>query len=156
MFLIISILYLILPFCFAAVHNKINKQNLPFIRLAFTYFLLFNVFLKALPVAIAAVFHGQEMAIENGWCFSPMYAQYGIAIGSMGLMGLVALFIRGTFRLAVGTTFGLFLLLSALTHIVQVAHGFEFVTPDIVTLITSNLMTAILLFYFSFNVQARG
>lgn len=156
LFIIINILYIVLPFGFAAIHNKINKQHIPFVRLTFAYFLLFDVFLKAMPVAIAAIFQGNAMAIENGWAFSPMYAQYGVAIGAMGLMGLVALFIRGIFRVAVGFTFALFLLFSAIAHIIQVVHGFEFVTPDIATLIASNLITAILLFYFSFNIQARG
>jgi uncharacterized membrane protein YjjP (DUF1212 family) len=156
-FIILNILYLVLPFLVAWIHCKTNKPcKTSYFNLSFAYFVFINIFLKGVPIGFAAITLGQEMALENGWAFSPMYAQYGVAIGTMGIMGLFATFISGGFRVAVSMTFALFLIFAAVSHITQAAMGVQFVSHNVVVLIISDLATAILLFYFLLNKQARG
>lgn len=153
-FIIMNILYILLPFGFAAVHNKVNRHNVPFLRLCFVYFLLIDVFLKGIPIGATAIIQGEAMAAENNWGFSPIYAEYGIAVATMGLMGLIAVFIHGSFRVAVALSFALFLLFSAISHIIQAAHGVSFVSHNIVVLIIFDFITAIILLYFCTNEKA--
>lgn len=155
-FFIMNVLYLLLPFSFAAVHNKVNKHTTPFLRLSFIYFLLIDVCLKGIPIGAAAIVKGQAMALENNWSFSPIYAEYGIAVATMGLMGLFAVFIRGSFRMAVGLTFALFLLFSAISHIIQLTQGVSFVSHNVALLITFDFITAIILLYFCANKKTWG
>lgn len=156
-FIILNIAYVLLPFVFAWAHCKANKHNrTSYFKLSFTYFVFINIFLKGVPIGFAAITLGREMAVENGWAFSPMYAQYGIAIGTMGLMGLFATFIEGGFRIAVSLTFALFMIFAAVSHIAQSAMGINFTSHNVMVLIISDLTTAILLLYFLLNKQARG
>jgi len=156
LFIIVNIAYVVLPFCFAMLHYKLSTQKFNLTRLSFVYFLFFNVFLKAVPIGISAVSLGHSMASENGWVFSPMFAQYGITIGTMGLMGVFAVFIKGGFRLATALMFALFSIFAGTLHIVQMAQGVPLTSHNPIVLIIFDFITAITLLYFIFNKNIRG
>lgn len=156
LFIIVNLSYLILPFGFARLHFQLSRGKFELAKLNFMYFLFFNVFLKGVPIALSALVRGHFMAETNGWAFSPIYAQYGISIGAIGLLGLFAIFIRGTFRLAAALAYALFSLFAAITHIVQVAQGVPLRSHNSTTLIFFDLLTALMLFFFIINPKARG
>ncbi len=156
LFLMINIAYIVLPFCLATLHSQMRKKNYNVVQLHFVYFLFFNVFLKAVPIGISAIAWGNNMALENGWQFNPIFAQYGICIATMGLMGFFSVFIRGGFRVATGLMFALFSLFAATLHIIQLVQGTQLVSHNPIILITFDFITAIILFYFIFNQKARG
>ncbi|MBX9705072.1 MAG: hypothetical protein K5Q00_02365 [Gammaproteobacteria bacterium] len=156
LFLTINIISILLPFALAVLHRKVNPRHVHLKRLMFGYFLFFNVFLKGVPIGIAAVFDGHKMATDNHWAYNPMISQYGIALISLGLLGLGGSFLRGGFRMAAAVGFASFSFLAAVLHITQLFEGLAPAVENVYVLIIFDLLTALILLYFCIDHKERN
>lgn len=149
--IIIHLVYLILPLLLAYLHFRVKKQHdgANCWELTHQYFMFFNVVLKGFPIAIGMIFFGKESAEFNGWAYSPLFIEYGIAVFSLACLGIFALFIKGSFRSAASLGFAIFLLLAAISHLLQLGQGDGGHLPNINALITFDFISAALLIFLS-------
>ena len=112
----------ILPFLLAYIHVG-AKKGMHITVKYYRYFAFFNVVLSAIFVASRMFLVGPKAAAISGWAYSPIFHLYGIALLSIALMALVTLFRNERMMLAPAICWTFFLVLSSVSHLLQVqAH----------------------------------
>lgn len=99
-------------------------------------------------VAGRMFFGGVQAAQIAGWAFSPIFHLYAIAVFSMVVLGAVSLFSRSSLLLAPAIIWSVFLLLSAITEIVEIQKHLLADVNIIILHIAYNSITVILMLFF--------
>lgn len=70
---------------------------------------------------LSQVFAGQQTARLNQWPNSPFVIELGFMSCAFGLLGILSIWVRGTWRQATAVGYGVFLLLAATYHVYDAA-----------------------------------
>ncbi|MEG6508475.1 DUF6790 family protein [Methyloligella sp. 2.7D] len=111
------------------LHLFLSKQprgKLRVLRILLLYALVLGVGVMGLIFGfIPHIFFAAETAKEIGWApGSPFQTEVGIHDGAWGVLGFLCIWIGGTFWLATGLGWALFMLGATIGHVYQtVAHG---------------------------------
>lgn len=99
--------------------SKLPKTRERLITLLLLYSFVFHVFVQGFLLGfIPHVFFADEIARGIGWePGSPFQFEVGIHDGAWGILGLLCIWIRGSFWLATGMGWSLFMLGAAFGHI---------------------------------------
>jgi len=106
----------------ATVHCLVKRKtfNMPHVvDTYFVYFLFFTVGLIGLIGFISHVFFPTETAKMIGWPDSPFQFEVGFHDGAWGMLGIIAIWIRGKFWLATAIGWSFFMLGATYIHIQQ-------------------------------------
>ncbi|MCP4474267.1 MAG: hypothetical protein GY821_06825 [Gammaproteobacteria bacterium] len=147
--IIVFIILILLPFLLAALHNRITKAALT-IRYI-NYFIFIDVFIwGCLFTGVRTLIHGEGIAVDIGWNYSPIFVQYSIAVIALGLPGLFAPFADNKFKAAVCLSYGTFVLLSSISHIYEIGIHAIANVAGIWILISYYMITAIILLFMTY------
>jgi len=123
--LAIAFLSVLLPVVHLFV-SKVPRTKLRVVRILLLYALVLDVGIIGLPMGfIPHVFFADETAKMIGWPpGSPFQFEVGVHDGAWGVLGFLCIWIGGTFWLATGLGWSLFMLGATYGHIHQmVKHG---------------------------------
>jgi len=123
--LAIAFLSVLLPVVHLFV-SKVPRTKLRVVRILLLYALVLDVGVIGLPMGfIPHVFFADETAKMIGWPpGSPFQFEVGVHDGAWGVLGFLCIWIGGTFWLATGLGWSLFMLGATYGHIHQmVKHG---------------------------------
>jgi hypothetical protein len=123
--LAIAFLSVLLPVVHLFV-SKVPRTKLRVVRILLLYALVLDVGVVGLPMGfIPHVFFADETAKMIGWPpGSPFQFEVGVHDGAWGVLGFLCIWIGGTFWLATGLGWSLFMLGATYGHIHQmVKHG---------------------------------
>jgi len=137
----------ILPFLLGYIHTG-SKSGFHVTRIYYRYFAFINIVVSAFFVAGRMFLVGPKAAAISGWAYSPVFHLYGIALLSIGLMGLWALFKQDRMMIVPAVCWSIFLVLSSVSHLYQVdMHQIKDVSIILVH-VAYNLAVAIVLMRF--------
>lgn len=152
---------ILLGILFASIHCFAKRKECSAIRVVdiyFVYFLFFSVGMIGLLGFISHVFFPVQTAKLIGWSNSPFQFEVGFQDGAWGLLGILAIWVRGKFWLATAIGWSFFLLGAAYNHIVDVIvsgnyapYNAGIILPDIVVPVV-----LLLLAYFKFVRFAKS
>jgi hypothetical protein len=123
--LAIAFLSVLLPVVHLFV-SKVPRTRLRVVRILLLYALVLDVGVIGLPMGfVPHVFFADETAKMIGWPpGSPFQFEVGVHDGAWGVLGFLCIWIGGTFWLATGLGWSLFMLGATYGHIHQmVKHG---------------------------------
>lgn len=97
-------------------------QSKPFgAQCFFFWYVVIGVGAAGLIDGLSQVFAGQQTASLNQWPNSPFVIELGFMSCAFGLLGILSIWVRGTWRQATAVGYGVFLLLAALYHVYDAA-----------------------------------
>ena len=149
---IVCSVLVVLPFLLSALHNGWRKPEEPTL-VAYRYFATFNMLLAGIFVGGRMFLNGPQAAIISGWAYSPMFHLYGIALFSMSIMAFFTLYRRNAIMLAPAICWSVFLLLSTVSHVVELEHHEIGAVNIIYVHIIYNLVVSGVLLYYIYQLR---
>jgi hypothetical protein len=120
-----QVVFVVLALIAASIHLALSphsRSSKPAIAHTYLlYLLLFYVGLMGLLTAYAHVFRPIETSASIGWSTSPYEYEVGMADLTVGVLGVLCLWLRGNFWLATAIANAVWLLGDAIGHIGQIA-----------------------------------
>ena len=141
---------LVSPFLFAFMHLSLGKKQIGkfvFLKASFNYFILINVVLRSIVLGFVRVEWGKQIAVLDHINYSFVFTEYGLLFLSIGVFGVIALFSKGSFRIAPSIFLGIFLILVSIAHWNQVESNILLAKSRYYLLIIFDVLTAVVLFY---------
>src|SRR5580704_6947122 len=119
-----QLFFVVLSVLGASIHLALSRERRSSgARIAETYLLylfIFYVGLMGLLTAYAHVFRPEQTSASIGWSTSPYEYEVGMADLTVGVLGILCLWLRGNFWLATAIANSVWLLGDAVGHIRQV------------------------------------
>lgn len=146
--------FLVLPVFLGHVHTRFSRRTPPLL-LYFRYFMLFNMLIAGIIVALRVLYDGPQAAVLSGWAYSPVFQLYGIAILSMIVMGILTIFSRKPIMLAAPILWLTFLILATILHAEEIAEQIVRNVAIIYVHIGYNLLVCAALILFILKLKHR-
>ena len=156
MFLLVYLGCLLSPFLFSFIHLSLGKNKIGrfvFLKISFNYFILINVVLRSLVLGFVKIEWGKQIAVLDHINYSFVFTEYGLLFLSIGVFGIIALFSKGSFRIAPSIFLGIFLILVSIAHWNQVESNILLAKSRYYLLIIFDVLTAVVLFYHSWLLK---
>jgi len=140
---LILVAFFILPFLLAFVHTRFFHREEGAL-VYYRYFAFANISVAGAIVAGRMLRMGHDSAI---------FQLYGLAIFSMVLLSILTLFRRDSLRLASALVWAIFILMSSVSHGLQIWHHVATGVHALLTHVIYNVLVACVLFYYYFRLQ---
>jgi len=155
-----QVIFVVLAVVAASIHLAISsgsRRSTPSIARTYLLYLLFvYVGLMGVLTAYAHVFHPIETSASIGWSPSPYEYEVGMADLTVGVLGILSLWIRGNFWLATAIANAVWLLGDATGHIRQmVLNNNHAANNSGIFLLTEIITPLIILLLAVYNRSAR-
>lgn len=134
--------------------KKIGK--FVFLKVSFNYFILINVVLRSIVLGFVRIEWGKQIAVLDHLNYSFVFTEYGLLFLSIGAFGIIALFSKGSFRIAPSIFLGIFLILVSVAHWNQVESNILLAKSRYYLLIIFDVLTAIVLFYHAWLLKKNN
>ena len=127
--------------------SKIPRTPFRVIHILLLYALVLDVGVIGLPLGfIPHVFFADETARAIGWpTGSPFQFEVGVHDGAWGVLGFLCIWIRGTFRLATGLGWALFMLGATYGHVRQTVLEGDYAPYNFLTIFSDGFIAIWLL-----------
>lgn len=137
----VALLSIVLPLAHLAL-SGIPRTRARVIRLLLLYALVLDVGVIGLPLGfIPHVFFADETARSIGWPpGSPFQFEVGVHDGAWGLLGFLCLRIGGSFWLATGLGWSVFMLGAAYGHLVQTLREGNYAPYNFLTIFSDGFI----------------
>jgi hypothetical protein len=120
----VQLIFIILALAAASIHLALSRNSrsstTAIARTYLLYLLFIYVGLMGLLTAYAHVFRPEQTSASIGWSTSPYEYEVGMADLTVGVLGILCLWIRGNFWLATAIANAVWFLGDAIGHIRQI------------------------------------
>lgn len=143
-----------LPFLLTFLSVQSQKRSVStnyFLNTLLVYFLFFQVGVQAIVTGVIQIFSGEGECLSMGRCWSPYLMEVGMMNLSFGIGGILSYWLRGSFWVAIGGGYALYLILSVIAYSVEVlvVKGEGLLSMRLKTVL--DLASALILFYLIFR-----
>lgn len=155
--IIVALLSVLLPLAHLAL-SKVPRTRARVIRLLLLYALVLDVGVIGLPLGfIPHVFFADQTAQSIGWPpGSPFQFEVGVHDGAWGLLGFLCLWIGGSFWLATGLGWSVFMLGATYGHVVQTLREGNYAPYNFLTIFSDGFigvwLLALLYLYYRWGI----
>ncbi|CRX38507.1 DUF6790 family protein [Estrella lausannensis] len=156
-----SLLYITLfalPFLLTLLNIQLQKKSVSrnyFLNTLLVYFLFFQVGIQAICTGLIQIFWGEGECRSMDRCWSPYLMEVGMMNLSFGVGGIMTYWLRGSFWVAIGGGYALYLILSVIAYSVEVlvVKGEGLFSMRLKAVL--DLASAFILFYLIFRRPAE-
>lgn len=142
----LSLLYILIPLVAAGIHARIRKRDAAL--LFFLYLLVIGVGVQLLLASFTQLVHGKAVAAYVGWPYSPFLREVAFANLAWGLLAVLSIWVRGSWRAASALGGGLFLFLAGLGHLYEAFTQHNFHVGNVGPVLWADLLIPLLLVIF--------
>ena len=139
--LIVALFSVLLPLAHLAL-SRVPRTRARVVRLLLLYALVLDVGVIGLPLGfIPHVFFPDQAARMIGWApGSPFQFEVGVHDGAWGVLGFLCIWIRGSFWLATGLGWSLFMLGATYGHVMQTLRAGDYAPYNFLTIFSDGFI----------------